>query len=132
MEFWRDSVATLAGVVCRHPQTAYAGLKKSFHQEWAFVQRVTPGIGMAFKAVEDELQYTFLPSLFQGATSQIPGSAITGLPIKQAVIALPNPTRTVGANWTASCMITGHLVAALRGTAEFRSDNHAFLMEEGR
>ena len=32
----------------------------------------------------------------------------------------------------ASCVITGHLVAALRGTAEFRSGDRALLMEEGR
>ena len=71
-------------------------MQKSFHQEWAFVQHLTQDIGMAFQAVEDELWYTFLPSLFQGSTSQIPGSAITGLPVKQAGIDLPDPTRTVG------------------------------------
>ena len=76
--------------------------------------------------------YTFLSSLFQGSTSQIPGSAITGLPFKQTGISLPDPNRTVGANWTASCMITGNLVAALRETAKLRSGNHALLMEEGR
>ena len=72
-------MATLDGVACRHPQTAYAGLQKSSYQEWAFVKRVTPDIGMAFQAVEDELQDNLLPALFQGATSQIPGKAITGM-----------------------------------------------------
>ena len=73
IEGWRDSVATLAGVARRHPQTAYAGLQKSLQQEWAFVQSITLGIGMAFQEVEDELQDTFLLALFQGATSHIPG-----------------------------------------------------------
>ena len=63
---------------------------------------------------------------------QIPGRAITGLTVKQSGIALSDPTWTVGGNWTASCVIPGHLVAALHGTAEFRSGNHAPLMGEGR
>ena len=91
-----------------------------------------PDIGMALKLVEDELWDTFLPSLFQGATSQIPGRAITGLPVKQAEIALPDPTRAAEVNWAASCVITGHLFAELHGTAEFRSGDHALLMGEGR
>ena len=32
-----------------HPQTSYTGLQKSLQQEWAFVQRVTPGIGPEFQ-----------------------------------------------------------------------------------
>ena len=79
---WRYSVATLAGLACWHPQTTYAGLKKSLQQEWAFVQRVTPGIGMTFQSLEDELWDTFLPELFQGAKSQIPGRDITVLLVK--------------------------------------------------
>ena len=31
-----------------------------------------------------------------------------------------------------SCIITGYLIAALRGTAEFRSGDHALLMVGGR
>ena len=64
VEGWRDSVATLDGVARRHLQTAYAGLQKYFQQEWAFVQCVTPDIGIDFQAVEDELRDTFLSNLF--------------------------------------------------------------------
>ena len=56
------------------------------------MQCVTPGIGMASQPVEDELQDTLLPALFQGGTSQIPGRATTSLTFKQAGISLPNPT----------------------------------------
>ena len=122
----------LDGVVRRHLQTPYAGLQNSLHQEWAFVQCITLEIGMAFQLVEDVLQEIFLPSLFQGDTYHIPGRLITGMPVKQAGIALPNPTRNAGENFTESCMITGHLVVALYGTAEFRSGNHALIVEEGR
>ena len=31
-----------------------------------------------------------------------------------------------------SCIITWHLVAALRGTAKFKSGYHALMMREGR
>ena len=96
------------------------------------MQHVTPDIGIDFQVVEDTMRYIFLRALFQGSTAQIPGMDITGLPVKQARISLPNPTWTAGANWTASCVIMGHLVAALRGTDDFRSGDHALLMEEGR
>ena len=68
VEFWRDLVATLARVACCHLQTTYVGLQKSLQQKCAFLQRVTPGIGMDFQVVEDALQETFLPDFFQGDT----------------------------------------------------------------
>ena len=52
--------------------------------------------------------------------------------VKRARIALPEPTRTARDNRTASCVITVPLITALRGTAEFSSIGHAFLMGEGR
>ena len=61
-----DSVGNLAGVSRKHPQYAYAGLQKSLQHEWAFVQRVTPGIGDAFGPVDRSLRKTFLLSLCQG------------------------------------------------------------------
>ena len=66
------------------------------------MQRVTPDIGMAFQVVEDALRDILLSDLFQGDTEHIPGRSITGLLFKQVWIALPNPTRTTGANWTTS------------------------------
>ena len=115
-----------------HLHTAYAVLNKSLQQKWAFVQCATPDIGMAFQVVEDALRNTFLPALFQGAMSQIPGRAITGMPVKLAGISLPDPTRTAGEKCRASCVITEHHVAALCGTGKFRSGNHVLLMWEGR
>ena len=43
----------MARVARKHPQSAYAGLQKSLQQEWAFVERVTPGIGNEFGSVEE-------------------------------------------------------------------------------
>ena len=102
VEGWQDSVENLARVARRHPQTAFAGLQKSLHQEWSFVQHVTIEIEVAYQVVEYAMRDTFLPALFQGATAQIPGRVITGLLSKQDGIAFHNPTRTAGANWMAS------------------------------
>ena len=66
VEGWVESVKTLAGVARKHPQSAYAGLQKSLQQEWAFVQRVTPGTGEEFGSVEEEIAKVFLLALFEG------------------------------------------------------------------
>ena len=95
-------MATLDEVACRHPQTTYVVLQKSLQHQWAFVQDITPDIGMAFQVVEDALQDIFLPPLFQRATSQITGRAIIDQLVKQAGIALLKPTWTAGATETAS------------------------------
>ena len=116
------------GVTGKHHQTSYAGLKKSLQQEWAFVQCITPDTGSAFQPVEDEIRDAFLLALFREAIYQIPGKAVTGLPVNQDRISLPDPTYISRYNWTASYVITGHLVAALYWTADFWSGDHALLM----
>ena len=98
VEGWAESVKTLAGVARKHPQSAYAGLQKSLQQEWAFVQRVTPVISNAFGPVEEEISKAFLPALFEGAGYGAPGRDITRLPVKQAGMALPDPTWTAHEN----------------------------------
>ena len=69
---WKESVAILAGVALKHPQSAYAGLQKYLQQEWDFVQRVTPGVGPAFSLFEEALREVFSPALFQGLTEGLP------------------------------------------------------------
>ena len=103
---WAESVKNLTGVSRKHPQSAYSGLQKSLHQEWEFMQRVTPGIGDAFGPVEKALQETFLPEIFEGLGEGAPEQGVTGLPEKQAGLDLPDPTLTAHKNWTASCVIT--------------------------
>ena len=56
------------------------------------MQRVTPGIELAFQPVEYELRNKFLPEIFKGEKSQIPGRAVTVMIVNQAGIALPDPT----------------------------------------
>ena len=119
-----ESLAILAGVALKHPQSAYAGLQKSLQQEWDFVQRVTPGVGAAFGLVEEALREVFLPALFRGLTEGLTTRTKTGLPVKQAGLPRPDPVQTTPENWTVSFVITVHLVAALRGQAAFRIADH--------
>ena len=99
-------MSVLAGVAHKHPQSSYAGLKKSFQQEWAFVQRVTPGVGEAFGPVEESLREIFVPALFRGLSAGLPTRKNTRLLVKQGGLALPDPVQTAPENWTASCVIT--------------------------
>jgi hypothetical protein len=90
---WADSVLELSKVAGRHPQTAYAGLQKSLQQEWQFLQRVTSGLSDEFEVVEKALAENFLPSLFGNGTICDTKRQLACLPVKQAGLALPNPTR---------------------------------------
>ena len=78
---WTESVEILSGVSRKHPQSAYAELQKSLQQEWAFVQRVTPGISDTFIPVETSLKETFVPALFEGLGNGVPGRGATRLPL---------------------------------------------------
>ena len=82
------------------------------------MQWFNPGIGDAFVPVERALQETFVPALLEGLGEGAPERGVTRLPVKQAGLALHDPTQTDPENWKASCVITGHLVAALRRQAE--------------
>ena len=88
------------------------------------MQSVTKDIGMEFQPIEDAMRGVFLLEIFKGDTYHIPGIEVTGLPVNKSGISLPDPTQTAGANCMASCVITGHLVAALRGQLEFQTADH--------
>ena len=96
------------------------------------MQWVTPVIGDVFGPVENALRETFILALFEELRDGISERGVTRLPVKQAVLALPDPTQTAPENWTASCVITGHLVASLRGQVEFQTADHLACLREGR
>ena len=56
-----------------------------------------------------------MPGSFEGLREGMTERGVTRLLIKQAGLALPDPSHTAPDNWTASCVITGHLVTVLRG-----------------
>ena len=95
------------------------------------MQRFTPGIGYAFGPVEQALQETFIPALFQGLGEGTPWRGVTCLHVKKSGMEIPDPTKTAPENWTASFVITVHFVAALRYQEEFRTADHSACLREG-
>ena len=63
--------------------------------------------------------------MFEGMGDGVPERGVSCLPVKQAGLDVLDPTMTASENWTASCVITGHLVAALRVQVEFRMVDHS-------
>ena len=96
------------------------------------MQMVTPGVGEALGPVEEALREIFVPALFNGLRERVPERENTLLLVKQAGLALPDPIQTALENWTASCVIKGHLVAALRGQVVFRTANHSACLRVGQ
>ena len=84
-----------------------------------------PGIGDAFGLAEKALRETFVAALFEGLSDGVPERGVTCLTAKLVGLALPDPSQTAPENWTASCVIRGHLVTALRGQVEFRTADHS-------
>ena len=58
------------------------------------MQGVTPGVGDSFVPVEKALKETFVPALFEGLREVVPELGVTCLTIKQAGLALPDPSQT--------------------------------------
>ena len=116
-----DLVEVLAGVARPHPQTGYAGLQNYLQQEWDFIHCVTPGIKEDFRPDKEALQKSFLPDLLQGYMAKVPDQGVTRLSVKQVWLATPNFTLSASKNWTASCVVTGHLVTALWGRTYFKT-----------
>ena len=73
-----------------------------------------------------------MPTLFEGLGEGAPEQGVTRLPVKQAGLALPDPTLTDPENWAASCVVTEHLVATLRVQVEFRTADHLAFLREGQ
>ena len=125
---WEESVKTLSGVVHNHPQSAYAGLKNSPQQEWEFVKQVTPDIGDTLGPVEQAQREAFITDLFHGLGERKLGRGFICLTLKQSGLDLPYPKNKAPENCKAYCVITGHLIAELRGQEEFSmADQSAYI-----
>ena len=69
--------------------------------------------------------------LLQGLGEGTPERGITRLPVKQAVLEIPDSMKKAPENWMASCVVTGHLVAFLRVQEYFRTADHSACLREG-
>ena len=79
VKWWTDLVEVMSGVARQHQQSAYADLQKSLQQEWAFIQRIDPGIGEDFCTFKKSLQHYFLLAPFCGTTAKVPSWVFTRL-----------------------------------------------------
>ena len=96
------------------------------------MQPVTLGIGNAFGPVEMAIKETFVPGLFEGLGEGASEQGITCLSVKQAILDIPEPTLASPENRTATCVITGHLVAVLRVQVKFRTEDYSAYLREVR
>ena len=62
----------------------------------------------------------------------MPDRDVTSLPIKQDGIDLPEPTQSAQGDLMASCVVTGYLIASLKGCVEFRLWGHEQISRDGR
>jgi hypothetical protein len=74
----------------------------------------------------------FLPALFGEDITDNVLRRITNLPAKKAGLAIPNPMETVDMKWTASTVICGHLITAIRGIEKFWLTDHTSIMNVGK
>ena len=130
-EDWESTVTELAATAKDFPQSAYAGLQKSLQQEWKFVQRATKNCGKKFEDLSKTIFDTFLRALFDDEIEEEDSRRkLAALPIKQAGLALADPAQTASSIFTASSLVVSHLLAALKGTVTFSSDDHTRVGKE--
>ena len=63
VEAWAVAVRDLACVTVRHLQAALTTLTRSLKQEWLYLQRVVPGVQVAFSPIEKVIAKEFIPAL---------------------------------------------------------------------
>ena len=96
------------------------------------MQCATQELGEDFEPAEKAIQGALLTDIFHGSEVTMSGWTITVLPVKNSGIAILKTTQTAQGSWTASGMVTGHLVAALWGCAEFQYGSHIQLLRDSR
>ena len=81
-----------------------------------------------FGPIEEALANSFLPALFDEPMfgEDDPRRALATLPVKQAGLAIPDPTTTATANYEASTCVCTHLIQALKpdNDVTFSSETH--------
>jgi hypothetical protein len=85
----------------------------------------------SFSEVESAIRNEIFPALFKDKQEADDSfSTLLGLPIKQAGVALANPTELGQANYEASILVCSHLLAAFRGRVEFSTTDHLSVHKE--
>ena len=82
--------------------------------------------------MEKVLWEEFLLDTFLGEETHIPGRKIMGYPVKDSGLEILNSNQMAQGNKNLSCVVPGHIFAALHGRIEFRSGERAQLLTEIR
>ena len=87
--------------------------------------------GRIFAQPKRHFQRYPLPDHLMGAMVKVPAQGDTHLTLKQVSLAIPNLTMYASSNWTASRVVTGHLVTDIRGRIEFNTGDNSLLLRQG-
>ena len=90
----------------------------------------TPYTGKSFVPAEESPRYYFLIVLFWGVEEVMPMQDTTIITVTQVGLELLDLTLSAPYKWTASCVVTCHLVDTIWGHIEFLSGYHAQMQEE--
>ena len=107
-------------------------MQKSLQQKWYFVQHFTQGIGGYLQPLLDYLYRDFLLDVLFGAKQHMSGWYVTQIPAKHAGLELPDPTLSTPDNWTASLIISIHLVEAFQGLMESQYGDTVIILKDNR
>eukprot|EP00957_Ditylum_brightwellii_P135755 10353211-Ditylum_brightwellii.AAC.1 len=131
MEEWVESINIFVKIMPSNPQAAFAGYVCSLQFEWAYIQRTIEVEEQVYERVEDVINKTLLPALFEACT--IPNNLcnLTSIPAWMGGLGALHPCCEVPDNLTASRDRISHLVDAILGQINFDAQAHAATMEMG-
>ena len=133
IDAWEQGVKDLAMVAKKYPQAAYAGLTKSFQNEWQYSMRVLPGISEKFAPVEKALAEEFLPALLGATVEEIAEQRdLLALPVKFAGLGIPDPTKTAEGCFLASQSCTKVLADSIQSGADLDTMEYCRSVKEAR
>eukprot|EP00957_Ditylum_brightwellii_P097316 7412414-Ditylum_brightwellii.AAC.1 len=114
------------------PQAAFAGYAHSLQFKWAYNQQAIDVEEILFDPLEKAINENLLPALFE--TNVVPSDLrkVTSLPSKHGRIGALDPCRETALNQATSKASTAHLVNAILGLTNFKSDIHQATIETGR
>ena len=102
-------------------QVAYSGMQNYLQQSWSFVHSTNPDMKKFFVPAEESLWEEFILDMLCVVEESMPRPEISKRMVKQVVLFLPDPNVSTLEHWTASCVVTGHLVATLQVQTDLRN-----------
>ena len=126
------------GLVRRDPDSVRGGMQEPAGRIYGPAEVPPTGVGLfaarhlgtrgGLSACGEGTREDLLAAFFFGAVEHMNNRKILGLLVKQAGLAIQDPTLMVQKNWTVLCVVTVHLIAALCGHVDFYSRDHTQLL----